>query len=118
MQVKQALRFTGKISWEGRENGLPEFVYQYSLFADFNKEQINALLEQENHQHMHDQGMHVSRDQGQIIDLSQIPQDRMFVPMKWIVCIRPDIITFNPELSLPDADGVERFSDGSEPKVQ
>jgi hypothetical protein len=64
------------------------------------------------------QAMSVQRDQGQIIDLNQMPQDRMLVPMNWIVCIDVSVFPLGGEISKPDEEGVERLANGEEPVKQ
>ena len=118
MKLRHAIRFVGKISWEGQANGLPENIYAFLFYQDYNRETFGTAIDQQMHQFTMEQGMHCQRVQGDLIDMTQMPQDRQFVPMQWIVSIRPEVINFSHELPLADEQGVERLSDGSEPPRQ
>lgn len=109
------VRFNAKISWEGRINGLPETIYAYLMFDQYDEKICNQVMENELAKFIHSRGMAAQKDQGQVIDLRQFPQDRMFVPMQWIVHITVDAFNLGADLSLPDEAGVERLPDGNEP---
>lgn len=109
------IRFNGKISWEGRANGLPETICAYLMFDQYNEKICNDVLEKELSRFIAIRGMAVQKDQGQVIDMRQFPQERMFVPMDWIVNITVDAFNMGADLSVPDAEGVERLPDGKEP---
>lgn len=116
--LHHVIRFTGKISWEGQSNGLPEKVYAFLFFQAYERQLFVNQINEQMEMFTHEGGMQCQTVQGEIIDLDQMPQDRMFVPMQWIVNIKPEVIHLSQELSLPDEDGVERLSDGSEPIKQ
>lgn len=112
------LRFTGKISWEGRKNGLPSKICAFLFFEGDDRNAIVNLIGQQLKLFVTEQGMAVQRDQGEVIDIRQVPAERMFVPMRWIVCITVDLNRLVGEASLPNQEGVELLSDGSEPVKQ
>jgi hypothetical protein len=117
--AQHAIQFTGKVSWEGQMNGLPPEIHAYVLFdGDGENDAViaNKIIEDQAGQFIRARGMFVQRDQGQIIDLRQAPQDRMYIPFRWLVYMTPSIHKLNGELSLPDSEGVERLKDGSEPR--
>src|SRR4029077_2008201 len=109
------LRFTGQISWEGQANGLPKEIYAFLILQNSTTEAINALVEQQSRAFISAQAMFIQREQGKIVDLHQTPQDRLLIPMHWIVTISAEVIPLIGELSLPDENGVERLSNGKEP---
>ena len=113
-----AIRFTGKISWDGQSNGLPPEIFAYLFFQDYNREVFNKAIEDQARSFVAMQAMTVQRNQGKVIDLKQMPQERMLVPFRWIVAISADVINLIGEVSLPDPDGTERLADGSEPVKQ
>ena len=108
--MQHVIRFTGKISWEGQANGLPSAIYAYMIFDGDDSKEINALIEGQAGNFLRGQAMAVQSDQGKVIDIRQVPQDRMLVPMRWIVCISVDVITMTGELPIADEEGVERLS--------
>jgi hypothetical protein len=112
------IRFTGKISWEGQANGLPPEIYAFLIFTEYEQEKFNAAIENQCGQFIYHRGMAVQRDQGALIDLRQMPQDRMWVPMDWIVSITPSVHNLTGELPIADHEGVERLEDGTEPIKQ
>jgi hypothetical protein len=116
--MQHVIKFTGKISWDGRANGLPEEIYAFVIFDGDDSKQINNIIEAQGTAFVRSQAMYVQRDQGQVIDIRQIPQDRILVPMCWIVSIAVTVTPLVGELSLGDEDGVERLKDGSEPPKQ
>lgn len=116
MTNQYVIRFTGKISWEGQANGLPPEIYAFLIYEGDDSKVINELLEQQSGAFIRMQAMAVQRDQGTPIDLRQTPADRMVVPFRWIVSLTTDIHRMTEELSLADEDGVERLSNGEEPK--
>jgi hypothetical protein len=112
------LRFVGKVSWEGRSNGLPDEVYAYAVYEGDNSHEINSIIEAQVGNFIRWQAIAVQKDQGKIIDMRQAPAERMLIPFKWIVNISTEITKLTGELSEPDENGVERLSDGSEPLKQ
>jgi hypothetical protein len=112
------IKITGKISWDGQANGLPPEIFAFLLFTEYDKKLFNDTIEGQVGQFIKYQGMAVQQDQGQIIDIREMPQDRMWVPMKWIVKIIPTIHQLTGELPEADEHGVERLVDGSEPVKQ
>lgn len=119
--MQHLITFRAKISWEGRANGLPEELSAFTIFEDNDappeatKAAINDVIEKQVALFLRAQGMFVQRDQGQIIDLTKVPQDRIYVPFHWIVSLRATLKPLAVELSNPDEQGIERFKDGSEP---
>ena len=122
MLNQYALKFTGKISWEGQTNGLPSEIYAYIILEGEGGAQEKAFIDQtiENQvmAFVRMQAMVVQRNQGEMIDLKQTPADRILVPFKWIVDISASIHKLGAELSNPDVDGVERLDDGMTPQLQ
>jgi len=116
--MQHVIRFNGRISWEGQANGLPETIYAFLIFDGDDSKKMNELIESQSLAFVRSQCMIVQRDQGKVIDLRQTPQDRMLVPMHWIVNIAVDINPMVGELSQADETGVERFKDGTEPVKQ
>lgn len=113
------IRFVGKISWEGRSNGLPEKIYAFLIFPGAAERQfvINEI-EKQSQAFAIGGGMSVQKDQGQIIDMRALPEDRIFVPMHWIAFIGVERHSLTNELSWADEHGVERFANGEEPPKQ
>jgi hypothetical protein len=116
--MQHVIRFNGRISWEGRASGLPETIYAFLIYDGDDRDGINRLIETQVSNFLKAQAMMVQKDQGQIIDLRKIPQDRMVVPMRWIAFMDVNVMPLTGELSQADEDGVERFKDGSEPEKQ
>jgi hypothetical protein len=116
--MQHVIRFNGHITWEGRSNGLPEVIYAFLIVENANEKFINDMIENQSRAFINSQAMYVQRDQGKIIDLKQTPQDRMLVPFHCITYIDADVFPLIGELSTPDEEGIERLSDGSEPKKQ
>src|SRR5579864_1929580 len=112
------IRFNGHISWDGQANGLPPTIHAYLIFEGSITQEIINMIELQSGVFLKSQAMAVQRDQGKIIDLRKVPQDRMLVPMRWIVSLDVDVIPMTGELPMPDEAGVERLSDGSEPPKQ
>ena len=110
------VRFKGRISWEGRANGLPDEIYSFLIFpTGYDRGVMDKAINEQSTSFARNQGMVAQRDQGQIIDMRQMPGDQMFVPMQWIVSITVDAFQLGEELSMPDEKGVERKADGNEP---
>ena len=118
MTPQYVIRFIGKVSWEGQTNGLPPEIYAYIIFEGDEKKDIDAVIEQQAAAFVRMQAMAVQKEQGKVIDIRQTPADRMLVPFRWIVMLSSDIHHMIGELSAPDEAGIERLSDGSEPKKQ
>ena len=122
MLNQYALKFTGKISWEGRMNGLPDEIYAYIMVETDGglgeKAFIDGTIEQQSMAFIRMQAMAVQRDQGSMIDLRQTPADRILVPFRWIVSISTSIHRFGEEMPEPDENGAQRLKDGSTPKLQ
>lgn len=112
------IRFTGKISWQGRANGLPENIYAFLFFHSYDRALFSREIDSQMMQFTHEHGMHCQTVQGEVIDLDRMPQDRMFVPMQWIVRIKPEVIHLSSPMTLPDEDNTERLPDGTQPLVQ
>ena len=120
--MQYVIRFTGKVSWEGQANGLPEEIYAFLIFDSEGKEgesaTINHLIETQAAAFVRSQAMLVQRDQGKTVDIRQTPADRMLVPMRWIVNILVDVHNIIGELSQADEQGTEKLKDGKEPVKQ
>jgi hypothetical protein len=109
------LRFTAKISWEGRQNGLPEEIYSFVFYdARMSPSDIAKLVEGQLAVYRNLGGIPVEQDQGQIIDLQASLADRILVPMQWIVYIHPRIMPISGPTPLRDEEGVERLPNGKE----
>ena len=117
MLNQYALKFTGKISWDGQANGLPPEIYAYLILETEGgaqeKQFIDGMIEQQVGAFMRMQAMAVQRVQGEMIDLRQTPADRILVPMRWIISISSSIHRLGAELSESDEQGVERLKDGT-----
>ena len=114
-QNVRILRFVGKISWEGQANGLPPEIFSYIFFdARYSSGKIAELIEQQLSVYRLIGGMPVEKNQGAVIDVKRSIVDRMIVPWHWIVYIHPEVITIPGDTPLPDEDGVERQSDGTQ----
>jgi hypothetical protein len=118
MPTQYVIRFIGKISWEGQTNGLPPEIYAYIIYEGDEKKDIDNIIETQSAAFIRYQAMAVQKDQGRLIDLRLTPAERMLVPFRWIVSLSADIRRMTGELSAPDETGIERLSDGSEPKKQ
>jgi len=116
--MQHVIRFIGDISWEGQANGLPPQIFAYIIYDGDDHAAINNHIEAQAGAFLRIQAMAVQRDQGQVIDLRQIPQDRMLVPMKWIVRITTTVTPLIGELPEADNEGVERLKSGEEPLKQ
>ena len=116
--LHHVIRFTGKISWQGRANGLPEKVHAFLFYQEYNRELFQKAIDDTIMRFAHHGGMDCQTVQGDIIDLDRMPQDFMFVPIQWIVSIKPEVIHLSHPLSLPDENNVERLPDGTEPQPQ
>lgn len=116
MLNQYGIQFIGKISWEGQSNGLPAEISGWIICETeggaSEKQIINNIIEQQTAAFFHLGGMPVQRDQGQMIDLRTVPQDRVVVPMQWIVNISVKLHPLGAELTTPDEHGVERFKNG------
>ena len=115
--VQYVIRFNGKVSWEGQSNGLPPTLYAFVIYEGDSTEDMVKIIEAQVGGFLRMQAFACQKDQGQVIDMRQTPAERMLVPFKWIVNITTDIYKLGAELAIADEQGVERMSDGSEPKV-
>jgi hypothetical protein len=119
MVNQYALKFTGKISWEGQANGLPPEIYAFIILEGFGGAQEKAFIDQTIEQQAaafhRTQTMVVQRDQGRMLDMRVTPADRIIVPFKWIVSISASIHKLGAELTEPDGEGVERLKDHTTP---
>jgi hypothetical protein len=122
MLNQYALKFTGRISWEGQTNGLPPEIYAYIILESEGgageKPFIDQTIESQVMAFVRMQAMAVQRNQGDMIDLRQTPADRILVPFKWVVDISASVHKLGAEVTDPDAEGVERLNDGSTPLLQ
>ncbi len=119
MLNQYALKFTGKISWEGQSNGLPPEIYAYVILEGEGGPQekvfIDQTIEQQVMAFVRMQTMVVQRNQGEMIDLKQTPADRILVPFKWIVNISASIHPLGAELTNANEAGVELLRNGETP---
>lgn len=115
--TQHVIKITGKISWEGRMNGLPEEISAYIIYTGDDPAMINTIIENEIGTFARYQMMFAQRDQGQIIDLKQTPQDRIGVPFRWVVNFYVTVTKLIGELSEADDTGVEVLTDGTKPKL-
>lgn len=118
MPSQYVIKITGQISWEGRENGLPEEIYAFIIYEGDDSAQINKQIEDQMAAFIRTQMMFVQRDQGAVIDIRMTPQDRIAVPFRWIVKFYASVEKLVGELSAPDEEGIERFQDGTIPVKQ
>ena len=113
-QAVRIIRFVGKISWEGRMNGLPNEIYAFIFFdSRLPAQQISKLIEDQLAIYRNLGGMPVERDQGQIIDMQASLADRVLVPMQWIVHIHPQLMPISGPTPMRDEEGIERLPDGN-----
>ena len=116
MPPQYVIRLNAKISWEGRENGLPEYLYAYIMYDGDQAAAINDIIEKQAGAFIRMQAFACQKDQGSVIDLAQCPAERRLVPFKWIVDITSDVHKMVGGLPHPDEFGVERLTNGEEPK--
>lgn len=116
MQV--LIRFNGHITWNGRSNGLPETIYAFILMEDPDRALIIKMIEEQLSSFTRAQCMFVQREQGKPVDLRSQPAGRMAVPFHNISLIDIDVLPVAGEFSEADEDGVERLTNGEEPKKQ
>jgi hypothetical protein len=112
------LRFTAKVSWDGQANGLPPHLFAFVLVSGYDAQVFSKIVEDQAGAFIRMQAFCCQKDQGQVIDLHQNPQERMIVPFRWIVNISADVTKLVGELSHADEEGVERYEDGKEPVKQ
>lgn len=112
---QMVIRFNGHITWEGQSNGLPETICAFLIVQDAEMGMVNKLIEEQQGAFIRSQAMYVQREQGKIIDLRFHAHERMLVPFHSIAIMTVDLINMDGTVSEPDADGVERLPDGSEP---
>lgn len=115
--TQHLLKITAKISWEGQMNGLPNEVHSFVIYTGEDPSVINTVIENEISTFSRYQLMFAQRDQGQTIDLHKTPQDRIAIPFRWIVNFYVTVTKLGAELSEPDHEGVERFSNGKKPQL-
>lgn len=117
MLNQYAIQFIGKVSWEGQSNGLPPEISAYLVVESeggaAEKPFITDVIEKQVTAFFKWGAMFVQRDQGQIVDLRQTPQDRIAVPLRWIVSLSVKLHALGAELPNADENGVERLKDGS-----
>lgn len=118
MPPQYVIKITGDISWEGQANGLPKSIYAFLIYEGDDASDISSLIENQMGAYLRAQTMFVQRDQGQVIDLRETPQDRMCVPFRWIVKFHAKVDKLSGELSIADENGVERLKDGKKPLTQ
>lgn len=107
------LRFRGKISWEGRMNGLPPEIFAFEAYdASLPQVAVLQIIEKNLALMKHLGGMAVQRNQGAIIDPQATIADRIFVPWNWIVHVHPEILPIT-NMPVADEEGVERMHDGT-----
>ena len=117
-KVKHILvRFNGHITSVGRGDGLPPVIYAFLILENANDDFINKMVEEQSSAFIRSQSMYVQREQGAIIDIRAIPQDRMLVPFHNIAFIDVDISPMM-EMPMPDENGIQRLSNGTEPMKQ
>ena len=116
--MQHVIRFNAHISWEGQSNGLPEVVYTYLIFNGSDSEEINKIIEAQTAGFISMQAIVAQKDQGAIIDVKKVPQDRMLVPFRWITKIDVTVTALVGEMTNSDENGVELLTNGDEPIKQ
>jgi hypothetical protein len=112
--MQTLIKFTGHISLDGQDNGLPPEIYTFLTLQDASEGgALRAIAEQFNTFRSMG-GMIVEKDQGAPINLKVSWLSRMYVPYNWIVKITVGFSNLTQEITVPDTKGVERFSDGTE----
>lgn len=112
------IRFNGHITARGRGDGLPHTIFAFVIVQNADMNLINKVVEDQSKAFVNCQAMYVQRNQGKVIDCRINAQDRTLVPFHNISHITVDLVNMAGELSEPDAEGVERLSDGTTPSVQ
>lgn len=115
---QHVIRYIAVISWEGQANGLPPALCAYMIFDQYDRAIFDKVIDANFEAYAQRQAFFCSQDQNRVIDIREVPSDRRMVPMRWIVQITCDVQPLVGEMSLPDEDGVERMTDGSEPVKQ
>lgn len=116
--MQHVIRFNAHISWEGQSNGLPKTLYAFIIFDGNDRAAINDIIEKQSGGFLRMGAFFCQKDQGSIIDLLRVPQERMLVPMRWITHLDVDVLPMVGELPMADEHGVERLSNGTEPLKQ
>jgi hypothetical protein len=93
-------------------------IYAFIMMKGYDRDVFNAAIEAQCGAFLRSQSMIAQKDQGSIIDVNQMPAERMMVPMHWIVKITVDVFPMVGELTMPDENGVERLVNGEEPTKQ
>jgi hypothetical protein len=107
------LRFTGKISFEGRNNGLPDEIYRFEAYdASSPPSAVIQIIEKNLAIMRNVGGMIVQKDQGSMVDPRTTIADNILVPWHWIVEVSTDVVVLSNDMPLPDDDGVERLPSG------
>lgn len=115
---QHVIRFNADVSWEGQSNGLPKTLYAFIIYEGKESSEINDIIERQSAGFLKSGAFYCQQNQGDIIDLRQVPQERMLVPLHWITRLTVDVIAMVGELSTPDEHGVERLGNGEEPLKQ
>lgn len=118
MPTQQLIRFIARTSWEGQRNGLPEFLYSYMIFDQYDRAIFDKVIEQNFQNFGLTQLFPTDADTDRIIDIREVPAGRRSIPLKWIVEITVSIHALGAEMSQADENGKELMSDGSEPVKQ
>lgn len=113
--MQYCVQFNGHISWEGQSNGLPPVIKAFLIFVGDDRHALNNMIEVQSAAFLRSQAFYAQKDQGQIIDLRQVPSDRMLVPFHWIVKIDVELFLMPVELPEADESGIQRLKDGTEP---
>lgn len=114
--MQHVIRFNADVSWEGQSNGLPKTLHAFVIFEGDDSAAINDIVERQSGAFLKVGAFFCQKDQGSIIDMRQVPQERMLIPMQWITRLTVDVTAMVGELSMPDKDGVERLANGEEPQ--
>jgi hypothetical protein len=99
-------------------NGLPEVIYAFLMMKGYDHEMFNTAIEAQCGAFLRSQCMIVQKDQGKLIDIKQMPAERMMVPMRWIAFIDVDVFPMTGEFPMADEKGTERLENGEEPVKQ
>lgn len=116
--MDHVIRINGHVSWEGQSNGLPPVIYAFLMMKGYDRKMYNDTIEAQTAAFLRTQSFICQREQGKIIDINEMPANRMAVPMRWITYIDVDVFPMNAEMSMPDESRVERLENGEEPVKQ
>jgi len=112
--MQQIIKFIGKISFEGKMNGLPPEIFGFVTLQDADNKTISDAIAGQFGRYREMGGMVSEKDQGSPVNRQITWLGHMYVPFHWIVNVQVALINLSQEISVPDEKGVERLVDGTE----